>query len=196
MIRHHLKWLITSFVNIYQECHIEPPTNFAIKAELVLASILTFICTQTIRYWHTIIKLDSNRILRSIYQSELEIHNAGGTLCATFVAKLLEIIGHDSSLHTPKQYIIKQSTSMKSEVNNEIAGLYFLYNFKSICEHCKLSTYVKFKTGMGMEKYLDLEGLPQNNRKHFCAFRISCYNLEIERGQYSIPPKLPEERDL
>ncbi len=47
---------------------------------------------------------------------------------------------------------------------------------------------------MGREKYLDLEGLPQKNRKRFCAFRISCHGLEIERGWYSTPPKLPEER--
>ncbi len=43
--------------------------------------------------------------------------------------------------------------------------------------------------------YLDLEGLPQKNRKLFCAFRISCHDLEIERRKYSTPPpKLPEER--
>ncbi len=32
------------------------------------------------------------------------------------------------------------------------------------------------------------------NRKLFCAFRISCHDLEIERGRYDTPPKLPEER--
>ncbi len=76
---------------------------------LCQAYILTFICTQTIRYWHKLIKLDFNRILRSAYESELEIHNAGGTPWVTFEAKLLEIIGHDSSLHTPKLDIIKQN---------------------------------------------------------------------------------------
>ncbi len=63
-------------------------SNFAIKAELGRAPILTFIYTQTIRYWHKLIKLVSNRILRSAYESELEIYNAGGTSWATFVAKL------------------------------------------------------------------------------------------------------------
>ncbi len=42
----------------------------------------------------------------SAYESEIEIHNAEGTSWATFVAKLLEIIGHDSSLHTPNQVIL------------------------------------------------------------------------------------------
>ncbi len=164
-------------------------SNFAIKAELGQAPILTFICTQTIRYWHKLIMLDSDRILRSAYESALEIHNAGGTSWATFVAKLLEIIGHDSSLHTLKQDIIKQGNSMKSEVNKEIAELYFQYNFKSISEHCKLRTYVKFKTGVDREKYLDLEGLPHKYRKLVCAFRIIYHNLEIERGRYCTPPK-------
>ncbi len=114
-------------------------SNLAIKAELGQAPILTFICTQIIRYWHKLIKLDSNRILKSAYESELEIHNAGGTSLATFVAKLLAIIGHDSSLHTPKQNIIKRSTSMKIEVNKEIAELYFQYFNDSVvlCVHCQ-----------------------------------------------------------
>ncbi len=38
---------------------------------------------------------------------------------------------------------------MENKVNKEIAELYFLYNFKSIIEHCKLTTYVKFKTNVG-----------------------------------------------
>ncbi len=72
---------------------------------------------------------------------------------------------------------------MKSEVITEIAEIYFQYNYKSISEHYKLRTYVKFKTSVGRERYLDLEGLPQKkNRKPFCAFRISCHDLEIERG--------------
>ncbi len=160
------------------------------------APIRTFICTQTIRYWHKLIKLDSNRILRSAYESELAIHNAGGTSWAAFVDKLLEIIGHDSSLHTPEQDIMKQSTSMKSEVNKEIAELYFQYNYKSISEHCKLRTHVKFKTSVGKEKYLDLEGLPLKNRKPSCAFRISCHDLEIERGCYSTPSKATRRDNL
>ncbi len=113
--------------------------------------------------WHPI-QLDSNRILRSAYESELEIHNAGGTSWATFVAKLLELIDHDSCLHTPKQDIINQSTSMKSEVNTEIAELYFQYNYKSISEHNKLRTYVNFKTSVGREKYLDLEDFHRKKR--------------------------------
>ncbi len=53
-------------------------SNFAIKAELGGTHILTFIYTQTIRYWHKLMKLDTNRILSSAYksESELEIHNA------------------------------------------------------------------------------------------------------------------------
>ena len=60
--------------------------------------------------------------------------------------------------------------------------------------HSKLRTYNKFKKGIGREKYLDIEDVPQSNRKLFCAFRISCHDLEIERGRYSTPPKPPDER--
>ena len=170
-------------------------SNFAIKAELGRAPIFSFICTQALRYWHKLIKVNTNRILRSAYESELEIHNAGGTSWATFVAKLLDLIGHDSSLQSPKSDHIKQhnySTSCK--VKKEIPDLYFQFHVASIGQHSKLRTYNKFKEGIGREKYLDIEDLPQSNRKLFCAFRISCHDLEIERGRYSTPPKTPEER--
>ncbi len=36
--------------------------------------------------------------------------------------------------------------------------------------------------------------LPQKNRTLFCTCRISYHDLEIERGRYSTPPKLQEER--
>jgi hypothetical protein len=45
-----------------------------------------------------------------------------------------------------------------------------------------------------MENYLTLEDLPQKSRKLFCSFRISCHDLEIEKGRYNNPPTPPKDR--
>ena len=45
-----------------------------------------------------------------------------------------------------------------------------------------------------MEKYVNIVDFPQKSRKLFCVFRISCHDLEIERGRYNNPPKPPEDR--
>jgi hypothetical protein len=83
---------------------------------------------------------------------------------------------------------------LSKEVKEHIAQLYFQYNFDSIGEHSKLRTYVTFKENADREVYLDLEDIPIKHRKLFCSFRISCHDLEIERGRYCSPPKAPEER--
>ena len=57
-----------------------------------------------------------------------------------------------------------------------------------------MRTYVKFKEKPELEEYLKIEDLSIKCRKLFCAFRISCHDLEIERGRYCNPPKPPEQR--
>ena len=63
-----------------------------------------------------------------------------------------------------------------------------------INEKSKLRTFIKFKTNYSMEKYINISDIPLCWRKLYCAFRISCHNLEIERGRYTRPRKPPEER--
>ena len=45
-----------------------------------------------------------------------------------------------------------------------------------------------------MEEYLNVDNVPKLWRKLFCGLRVSCHNLEIERGRYARNPKPPEER--
>ena len=45
-----------------------------------------------------------------------------------------------------------------------------------------------------MEKYVKIMDIPLSWRKMFCAFRISCHELEIEKGRYARPRKPPEDR--
>ena len=168
-------------------------SNFAIKAELGRDPIFSFICAQTLRYWRRMINLESCRILKGAYESELEIHKSGGISWVTFVAKLLEIGGTDNLVQNPDPVIIKTQCS-NSKMKEKLSQFYFKYNYDTIGGHSKLRTYVTFKEKEGRELYLDLEDIPLKHRKLFCSFRISCHDLEIERGRYCSPPKSPDER--
>ena len=53
---------------------------------------------------------------------------------------------------------------------------------------------MKFKTTYDREKYLDLVDLPFSFRRLFCAFKISCHDLEIERQRYRSPRIVPDQR--
>ncbi len=70
-------------------------SNFAVKAELGREPIYVFICSQVIRYWIRILNMNTDKILKRAYISELEIHNAGGQSCAGFIVSLLKLIKFD-----------------------------------------------------------------------------------------------------
>ena len=114
-------------------------SNFAIKAELGRETIFSFICAQTLRYWGKLMNLDSNRILKGAYESELEIHKSGGISWATFVEKLLEMTGNHNLWQSQDPiYIKNQLHSLNNKVKEEVSQLYFQHNFDSIVAHSKL----------------------------------------------------------
>ena len=75
-----------------------------------------------------------------------------------------------------------------------ISNLYYVNAFGQINEHSKLRTYKTFKSSYTLEKYIEISDIPLSWRKSYCSFRISCHELEIERGRYTRPKKPPEER--
>ncbi len=170
-------------------------SNFAIKAELGRNPIFSTIVGQILRYWKKLIDTDANRILKSAYNSEIEIHRNGGNSWVTLIITLLEIsksgnVGEiqDSSIYKEK---VKEAGLKAKRAVNE---LYFNHNYGTIGRNSKLRTYAKFKTNFEMETYMQIEDMPFKCRQLFCAFRISCHDLEIERGRYQRVPKPPEER--
>ena len=73
-----------------------------------------------------------------------------------------------------------------SEVHPSLNHLYYNHNVNSVGQHSKLRTYVEFKSDFEMDNYLDVEEVPSKWRKLFCCLRVSCHDLEIERGRYSL----------
>lgn len=171
-------------------------SNFGVKAELGRNPIFAFICSQVIRYWARIINMDSNRLLKFAYLSELTIHREGGTSWATFIMKLLDIAKENKlwvnqgSLKIDKDKLFH----LKKAITTSISESYFKKQFDMINISSKLRTFAKFKKDHKTEKYINISDIPLSWRKLFCAFRISCHNLEIERGRYSRPKKPPEDR--
>ncbi len=55
-------------------------------------------------------------------------------------------------------------------------------------------TYIEFKHNCNIENYLNIEYVPYSWSKLYCNIRISCHDLEIERGRYYRPQKTLEQR--
>ena len=72
--------------------------------------------------------------------------------------------------------------------------MYYVNAFGQINEHSKLRTYKTFKSSYALEKYIEISDIPLSWRKLYCSFRISCHELEIEKGRYMRPKKPPEKR--
>ena len=173
-------------------------SNFAVKAELGRSPIFTFICSQALRYCIKIMNTDQDRILSSAFNSELEIHRNGGTSWVSFIVKLLELnqapTAWASNAETNLSDITPHLKTFSSNCKNTITQLYVNFSRDSVGEHSKLRTYITFKNDFEMERYLHVEDIPNKMRRLFCSFRVSCHDLEIERGRYGRTPKLPEQR--
>ena len=170
-------------------------SNFGVKAELGRNTIFSFICGQVLRYWHRIVQMEDDRILKHAYYSELSINAGGGKSWATFVMRLLDLVDK-SSMWTNQSSLNDKINPylLKGEIVESIANIYFDKQCKLINEFSKLRTYKKFKVCRNMEKYVTIKDIPLAWRKVYCAFRISSHDLEIERGRYIRPKKTPEER--
>ena len=169
-------------------------TNLGIKAELGRKPILAFICSQALRYWIRLINLEESRLLKLAYMSELSIFEQGRLSWVTFIIKLLEII---QKKHLWDKHVagincsVNDMTSLKESTQKIIADMYFTNEFQSINEKCKLRTYKKMKHEYNMESYVNICNVPLSWRKLNCSFRISCHELEVERGRYTRPYKPP-----
>ena len=84
--------------------------------------------------------------------------------------------------------------TLKERSQQCITKLYFENEFKSINQMSKLRTYKLFKSDYKLQNYVNICYIPLKWRKMYCAFRISCHDLEIERGRYIRPHVPPEKR--
>ena len=172
-------------------------SNFASKAELGRTPLFAFMCSLALRYCIKLFSIDSTRILWSAFQSELKIHKEGGTSWVSFIIKVLELCNPDIKVNLQdtcsdnlKGEIKAGCTRIKSRMTDQ----YCKQNVDSIGSRSKLRTYITFKKDFEMEPYLHVDNTPTKWRKLFCSLRVSCHDLEIERGRYQKKPKPPEER--
>ena len=174
-------------------------TNFGIKAELGRNPIFSYICAQSVKYWIRLLNLPNDRLLKSAYMSEIQLYSKGNCTWLDFIEKVLEISGikniwqNQSNIHgTGKPNINIQS--VKTKVVDSITQLYYADEFKRINCNSKLRLYKEFKGNYNIENYVNIYNVPLHYRKLYCAFRLSCHDLEIERGRYARPRISPEKR--
>ena len=77
---------------------------------------------------------------------------------------------------------------------DSITQLYYEDEFKRINCNSKLRLYKEFKSNYDIETYVNIYNVPLHFRKLYCSFRLSCHDLEIERGRYARPRIPPENR--
>ena len=70
-------------------------SNFGVKAELGRKPLFSFICSQALRYWVRLANMNSDRLLKKAYFSEMVIHRDGGNSWCTFLLKLLDVTGQN-----------------------------------------------------------------------------------------------------
>jgi hypothetical protein len=168
-------------------------SNFAAKSELGRGPIFSFICYLVLKYCMKLTQIPASRILSNAFHSELNLHMQGHNSWFSLVAKLLSLSDQTSDAYdlTSLQHKLKLYTKNTIEIlNNE----YTNSAIKNIGTHSKLRTYIKFKKHFNLENYMLINDVPMSWKKLFSTIRLSCHDLEIERGRYSKNPKPPNER--
>ena len=100
--------------------------------------------------------------------------------CVKTILKFLDLDIFALSKAKFKQSIINKLKSVYNKVWNKQS-----FNDQKNQQNArnKLRTYRKFKTNIKQEKYTQI--LDQKHRQMLCKFRISSYDLDIEKGRYS-----------
>ena len=110
-----------------------------------------------------------------------------------FIESILELINHPHLFTASYDILQNNIAEIKTHIMSKITQLYNTFSFDNISATSgKLRTYKKFRKHFNVEQYLKINDAPLAWRKLYCAFRISCHDLEIERGRY-VHPKIPPE---
>ena len=160
-------------------------TNLATLSELGRFPLHFDILKAMIRYWYRLENLGSSFPLlhyaylesKSLYESKIPSWYG----CITVLSKAISGMNQ-----LPKLSAFKFKTIYKK----------LIFQFYEKCwqhqmdenKDGKLTSYVKFKTNFGIEKYLSLLKSPEH-RKNFARLRISAHRLRIEQGRYQGTPR-------
>ena len=80
----------------------------------------------------------------------------------------------------------------RRNIKSSLKAMYVEHWLAKMATESKMRTYRQLKTNFKYEQYLDL--VNSQHRKSLTRFRISAHNLAIERGRYTRPPTIVEER--
>ena len=116
-------------------------SNFGVKAELGRNPLFAYICAQAVKYWHKIISMDGDRILKCAYYSEMDLTVKGNNSWTTFVMKLLDLVNENRLWRQQATITTNQNVDhIKKKVTNSIAEQYYNTQLLQINEFSKLRT--------------------------------------------------------
>jgi len=167
-------------------------STVALYAELGRYPLKLKMQVQMLKYWQRILQLSPQHILRTAYNSNLDLHNMGQVNWCGPIHDLLKNIEMEHCW-TDQSLSNRDICTIKEKLYSNHAN-YCMSSIGDSVANPKLRTYKQMKTEFRLEPYL----CSSRNINHMLAlvrFRISSHNLAIETGRYT-RPKTPVENRL
>ncbi len=168
-------------------------SNHAVRGELGSYPLLLFMLSLSLKYWW---KLNNDCLLGKsslAVQALLEDRSFQGNnyfIWFRGIKCICNLIGKDDVWVKPN---ILCKTTIVNVVTSSLKTVYDSNWFSCIsADNSKLRTYCKFKTMFQQDNYILF--FNRTSRSAFSKIRISAHCLRIEKGRYSIPKILPEDR--
>ena len=146
-----------------------------------------------IKYWLHILKLHENNVVKSAYNTLLDLHNFGQNNWCTVVAEILR--NADMYTHWENQCVLNDLVFLRNLKDKLFSQYVQVVNTKlaALSSDSKLRTYKLFKPEFCMESYIF--SLPSITYMQAIAkFRLSSHNLRIETGRHMRPVTPVDQR--
>ena len=159
-------------------------TNFACLSELGRFPLHFDITKSMSKYWYRLENLgNSFPLLREAYLESKRLHESKVPSWYGCMSVIIQKVPGIKDLAHVKQFKFKHS--LKRIFRSHYEDIWHSQLPKQSTG--KLSSYVKFKSNFGLEKYL--LKLNFNSRRSLTKLRISSHRLGIERGRYTNIPR-------
>ena len=161
---------------------LKPSTpNCMIFGELGVTPIASQIKSRVLCYWSKILNAKDDKICKLLYDTALNLHNAGSVKFSwiEYIKSSLDSLGMSEYFTSQNVVSIPHFKSLvKSRISDQ-----FLQNWNNtIMNSPKCLVYRLYKTQHLFEEYLDI--IPLNLAYILCRFRIMNHKLPIEKGRF------------
>ena len=168
--------------------------NTATYAELGVYPLAVDITLEIVKFWLHVLSSGTDSLVHDCYMYQIqEINSAKCWLSAvkSILIKVgLEQVWYQQQVDNPQNVLKVIKAKVKTIYERQVKNQMAIDRNESEGGGNKLRTYWKCKSTHELEPYL-LHVKPLNLRTNISKLRISAHDLNIERGRYHRPQKLP-----